>query len=368
MIKEIGYRLFSIFYKIFTVFPQDPESVFLIATHDKSAEGNIGIVADKLAREMPEYKCTWLTRDNSYKNPIDYFLKKPYKLARSKYIFLDNAFLPLSYFKVRRGTKVVQLWHGTGAIKKFGQDYNTGKLGELERRANENITHLIVDSESVAVEYAGAFGVDDDKVMRIGLPRTDYVLDKDIMNKLKAQFYEAYGGLRQRKIVLYAPTFRDSEVDNPKINMDLQRISDLLGEEGVLLLRLHPLVAKNMPDEVKDNLPDNVFDMSLYPSVTGLLSVADILITDYSSIIYEYVLLERPIIFYAYDLEEFSRNGRSFYRDYETFVPGPIARNQDELEDNLKVCDNSKSKEFVQREIEHLDGKSTDRLFDLIFS
>ena len=140
-------------------------------------------------------------------------------------------------------------------------------------------------------------------------------------------------------------------------------------ENEVLLIRLHPHVAEHCPVGIWDMYPDKIRNVSDYPGVATLLSVADQLITDYSSIIYEYCLLERKMIFYAYDYEVFQKDGRNFYEDYEKFVPGMIVYTQPELEKNWHTAyeDDSQREQFCRRIFKYQDKNAVNRLLCLIF-
>jgi CDP-ribitol ribitolphosphotransferase len=284
---------------------------------------------------------------------------------------MDNVFLPMAYIRFPKKVKVIQLWHGTGTIKRFGQDVNTGTLRKLEKRANSRITHLIVNSEETRKKYAGAFGVTEDNVFIYGLPRTDMFFDQRIAKEKKRSFYRRYPGLIGKKLVLYAPTFRDSEILNPKLALDTDKMCKELPKDYVILLRLHPYVTEVYKKQgllpAKGN--DRVISMSSFGDINTLLLVSDYLITDYSSVIFEYCLLEKPIIFYAYDLEQFSDHGRGFYRPYEEFVPGPVVKDTRDILRLLKEnqYDLGKIRSFVNRNYRYLDGKSAERLYLHIF-
>lgn len=367
MIKKMGYLLFAFFYSVFRVFGIDEKKVFLVATHDDSPEGNIGIVAERLKKLDSRFVCIWFTRKDKISHPVNFFIRKAYHLATSGTVFLDNEFLPMAYFTFSKKVKVVQLWHGTGTIKRFGQDVNQGELKKLEYRANQNITHLIVNSESVKKEYASAFGVSEDRIHVLGMPRTDLLLLPDYLKEKRQDFFDEYPQLRGKRCILYAPTFRDDEVEFPRLHLDLEKLSAELAPEDAFLIRLHPHVAARIGTVFEEGKWDNIINVSGYSGVTTLLAASDVLVTDYSSIIFEYCIREKPIVFYAYDLEQFEEVGRSFYRDYRHFVPGNVVQNQEELIKCLKDADATQVQEFVRNEFVYLDGKSTSRLFELIF-
>ncbi len=367
MIKIIGYLIFAAFFYFFRLFGTNENKVFLVATHDDSPEGNIGIVAEAIRKRYADKRCIWFTRKDKITNPINFFVKKAYHLATSGYVFLDNEFLPMAYVRFARGVKVVQLWHGTGTIKRFGQDVNTGFLKRLEYRANQRITHLIVNSEAVKREYASAFAVAEEKIYVIGNPRTDLLLNEAFLKKKREAFLQEYPALDGKRCILYAPTFRDAEVDAPRIALDLDRMSRELADNEVLMLRLHPHVAGHFGRISEGKDWAHIINMSAYRGITTLLAVADVLVTDYSSVIFEYCIRRKPMIFYAYDLSDFETRGRGFYRDYKSFVPGKVVRDQDELMAALRSCDGSEASGFVRDNFPYLDGKSTDRLLQLIF-
>ncbi len=376
--KVIGYLIFAGFYYIFRLFCRvQPKKVFGIMTHDGSRDGNVGAMVEYLKEREEGYSFQFIKKAdrrmvknlNIMKGKVSFFIGKPYHLATSKFVLLDNVFLPFAYLTFRKDVLVIQLWHGTGTIKRFGQDVNTGRLKEQERRANSRITHLIVNSDVAKKEYARSFGISEDRVFIQGLPRTDLFFDELKIADRKKKFYEQYPELADKKLVLYAPTFRDKEKDNPKLALELDKLCSEMSKDYVLMLRLHPFVMEAYKKEGHTYQEENVVSMSDYPHLNTLLLVADYLITDYSSIIFEYCLMKKPMIFYAYDLEEFSDHGRGFYRPYEEYVPGPIVPSTDEIIHALKEdqFDLEKIRTFVKKNYRYLDGKSAERIYLHIF-
>ena len=379
--KTIGYYLFALVYYISRLLPVKKKRVLCIMTHDDGEGSNVSLVAKALRKESQEYSFAFITKKDimlvkslaDWRKTLTFFLIKPYQMARAEIILLDNIFLPFAYLRRRKGTKVVQLWHGTGTIKKFGQDVNTGKLKQLEKRANANITHLIVNSPAMKELYAGAFGVEKSCVYPIGLPKTDELLkrihrfQRENRNSDKEEIYQKYRIPEQTKLVLYAPTFRDDEVDNPRIEKQVEEIVEGLPEGYVIGLRLHPFVAKNLGD-----LPvgDRVYQLSFEDDLNTLLMAADLLITDYSSIIFEYCLRLRPMIFFAYDYEAFSKQGRGFYYPYQSYVPGPVAYTGKEVCRLIQEehFDAERMQSFIEENYHSLDGNATGRLIALLDS
>lgn len=369
MLKKIGYFLFALCFTMFRIAPLNRNKVFFVATHDDSEEGNIGIVAGAIRRCMPEKKCVFLTKGDGIRHPFSFFFGKAFHMATAATIFLDNEFMPMAYTRISHRAKVVQLWHGTGTIKKFGLDSDTGEVARLAKKANRRLTHLIVNSEMTKKQYAGAFGVPVERIYMLGLPRTDLILNKEKMHQLGETFYRRYPELEGKHCSLYAPTFRDSEVDNPVIGLDFDSFLSCMKEDEVLLVRLHPHVAANCPISIWERYRGKIVNVSDYPGVATLMAVSQRLITDYSSIIFEYCLLDREILFYAYDYENFQKEGRNFYESYPDFVPGPVAYDQQELERLWceHQLDHQQLQVFRKNMFRYLDQNATKRLLELIF-
>ena len=378
MIKTIGYYIFAVVFYICRLLPINNKKVFCIMTHDDGEDSNVSLVAKKLQKLNDSYSFSYITKTETesirkLKNLSKlfvFFFIKPYHLARSKFILMDNVFLPMAYIRVKKNTKVIQLWHGTGTIKKFGQDVNTGRLKEQERRANRNITHLIVNNNQIAELYAKAFGIDIQKVYPIGLPKTDDILNRmrranqDNVNIDKKSIYTKYNLPIEKKLILYAPTFRDINLGSDTVLKNVEDIAQKLPEDYILGLRLHPYVARM----AKRLHKENVCDLSDERSLSELIMASDLLITDYSSIIYEYCITRKPMIFYAHDLDDFISNGRGFYNDYASNVPGPVIKSNDEVIDIISREDYSIDiiHTFISNNFPNLDGKATERIINII--
>ena len=298
-IKELSYALFAFNYKLGSMLPTKKNFVFSIMTHDESPSGNIRTLTKYLSK-VGKYSFYYVSKEER-KAYFHLLFVLPFVMSRAEIILMDNAFMPMSFFKVRKETKVLQLWHGTGSIKKFGQDSNTGRLRELEKRHNANIDCLFVNSAGLVREYAGAFGVPESKVYATGLPRTDWLLtllsDKDRAEKIEeisgniAKFMGG-GSLKDKKIILYAPTFRDNETDNPKLHMNVSKLAETLPDDYLIFLKLHPFVSRTFKGS---DLPAGIINVSDYQDLNELMVVSCGLITDYSSIIFDYVVLDKPM-------------------------------------------------------------------------
>ncbi|GAB4318033.1 MAG: CDP-glycerol glycerophosphotransferase family protein [Methanobacteriaceae archaeon] len=375
--KGLAYNIMAIVYYLSYLFPINRKKILLIMTHDSSDQGNVGSVYRYLQQKNPELIFKKVNRDNYafkrknlFRNLFFMFVVLPYHIATSMIIFMDNVFLPFSAIKPKNDTKLVQLWHGTGSLKKFGMDFEEGWIKKRGLKVNLHTTHFIVGSTWMKEIYKTAFRAPENKIYNIGCPRTDIFFDKKLIKEAEEEFSKKFPQLNDKTFILYAPTFRDDE--ETSIELDIEKFMSNMDEKIILGLRLHPKIAKKfeLGEIVSKNHWGRVFNFSRYPKLNTLLINTDILITDYSSIIYEFAIMKKPIIFYSYDLEKFEKSGRGFYKDYKSNVPGPIARNTQELVDIIK------KKSFMSYDmdlfqdvfLDKCDGNSRKRLYNLLLN
>lgn len=267
--------------------------------------------------------------------------------AQSKCVFLTDNFDPLYAHQPRKETKVIQLWHACGAFKKWG--FSTldlawgGKREDFLRFPLHNTyTDVFVSSEAVIPCYAEAFNCSERKIKAFGTPRTDVYFDSEFVSAQRDELLKIFPEIGDRKIILYAPTFRGNSPDLAynEDPLDYGKLKEAFGDEYAVVLKLHPFTARKfgLTDEEKEKYGDFVFNGSNSVKIETALCAADILIADYSSLIFEYSLLNKPMLFYAYDLEQYEHD-RSFYFEYKSFVPGKIVVNNDEIVEAIKNGD-----------------------------
>jgi CDP-glycerol glycerophosphotransferase (TagB/SpsB family) len=224
-------------------------------------------------------------------------------------------------------------------------------------------TYVLCSSPAVQAIYAEAFEVSPERVLTLGSPRDDVLLDDSRHAALKKEVQQKYALDPRRRTLIYAPTFRDS-VDF-SLPFNLHKLREIIGGQWQLLFRLHSSI-KTRP-VLDDELAEFVIDVSAAYDVQPLLLAADALISDYSSIVFDYALLNRPMIFYAYDLDNYLAM-RELYFGYEGFVPGPIARTEDELYALLENIEGVKARyqqqivSFARRFIAPADAGSCRRV------
>ena len=193
-------------------------------------------------------------------------------------------------------------------------------------------------------------------------------MDKAYAERVRTQFFERHPKLKGKKIVLFAPTFRGNgqmSAHYPKNAFHPQTILEGLGDDYAIIIKLHPFCKERF--EIPMNYRNQIIDLSDEDELNDLLFVTDLLITDYSSVIFEASLLDIPMLFYAYDLYLYIKN-RDFYYDFESFVPGKIVFSEGELIKSIKANDfeQHKIKGFKNKFFDSLDGKSSQRVADLV--
>ncbi|WP_346111409.1 CDP-glycerol glycerophosphotransferase family protein [Nonomuraea maheshkhaliensis] len=288
-------------------------------------------------------------------------------LARSRHI-ITNSFLPV-WFRAREDQVVVQTWHGTPA-KLIGGDQS-----HMKRDPRPPIWHrqvaevrgwdlLLSQSPWATPVLRKAFGYKGE-ILESGLPRND-VLNSPDRDALAAAVRERLGLAEGKRVVLYAPTWRDYDRKNAMVKLDLAKAREALGADHEILVRAHPMQAAPA-------VPDIARDVTTYPDIADLLLVADVLVTDYSSVMFDFAATGKPIVLYGYDLAKYSAK-RGLYIDLPEQAPGPLLSTSADVVDALRSIDEVAAAHadrydafratFAPRD----DGKATARVVDHLFS
>ncbi len=290
------------------------------------------------------YRCVLCLKPKHAGNPISAqirsfcnYLRFIYYYAQCRCVFLTDYYFPVYAAKPREGTKVVQLWHACGAFKKWGYSTLGSTWGDKKGRMIERYpihntyTDVPVSAEKVIPFYADAFRCDESVIKPLGVPRTDRYFDPAFVSQARQRVLSRFPEIGNRKIILYAPTFRGTSMYDAHNDgfPDFAVMKEALGEEYAVLSKLHPFVeqSRTEPPHSQDGFS---FTADKDLPIEICLCAADLLISDYSSLIFEYALLERPMVFFAYDLDVYDKE-RGFYQPYRSFVPGPVAVDTDAL-------------------------------------
>ncbi|MEU8590094.1 bifunctional glycosyltransferase family 2 protein/CDP-glycerol:glycerophosphate glycerophosphotransferase [Streptomyces sp. NPDC048664] len=299
-------------------------------------------------------------------------------LAQAEF-WIDNQGFPLRLAK-RPETTYIQTWHGS-ALKKMGFDEPGCRvMSEQEQSAYQEaldrFDHFLVRSEHDVRTLARAYRIPERKLLRTGYPRNDALVraarDPRAPDPAARALAERLGIAPDRRVLLYAPTFRtreDGGVRAFEFPFDVERFADRFGDRCTLVVRTHYLNQVSLPPSVQGR----VVDATGEPDITPLLLLADALVTDYSSVMFDYALLRRPLVFYAHDWEEYAQDIRGTYFDLLQEAPGPVVRTEDELFAvlaDLAAVGNqyeARLKEFVDRYGEYDRGDAAARVVDRFF-
>ncbi len=288
--------------------------------------------------------------------------KIQYYLLTSKVIVTDDYISYLRYTKLRKGQKLFQIWHACGAFKKFGLDADTVLDEREEKASHSQYSAVAVTSEKCRKFYAGAMGISEDICLPIGLPRTD-LLFKDA-EKLKESVYAKHPEFRDKRIYLFAPTFR--EKDGVKVDydpvIDWNTLSKSLADDEVFVIRRHPV----MKYELINKEYNNIIDLS-DESTLALTAAADVLITDYSSVMYDACLLGVSTVFYCPDYKEYTRG---FYLNFPDDLPGEMVSEPEKLLDAIRNAKENlpvqRIEKFRNEQISACDGHAAERAAQVI--
>lgn len=329
--------------------------------------------------ECGDYKLLYISLGQHRVPRFTYFVHCVHALreiATAEYVFLNDASDVISCVNLRDQTKVVQLWHACGAFKKWGMSTADLKFGGtreqiLRHPFYKNLSLVTVSSPEVVWAYAEAMGLEKqrDIIKPLGVSRTDVFFSEAFILRARAHVQDLFPQTKNKKVILYAPTFRGrvSKASGPD-RLDIDGLRKTLSKDYVLLIKHHPFV-RDHPAVPKD-CDGFAFDVSGAIEIEDLLCVADVCITDYSSIVFEYSLFERPMLFFAYDKGDYD-DWRGFYYNYEEFVPGPIFENNEDLIEYLmhldERYDGEKVTKFRQRFMSSCDGHATDRIVREVF-
>jgi len=340
--------------------------ITLISRQNNKPTQDIEILANELTKEMPKYKVIILSKklESGLLNKIKYafhMLKQMYHIATSKVVILDSYCIVISLLHHKKNLKVIQMWHGIGLLKKAGYSI----LGKEEGRSikiatlmkmHKNYDYIFASAESCRKSISEVFNESIDKVVVYPLPRINLLIDKKYQSETKEKIYLQYPDIKNKKNIVYVPTYRK---DNEELINAIDKLVESIDYKKYnLIIKLHPLTEYNK--EIKNAIIDKEF------STTEMLFIADYVIADYSTVIFEAAILNKPLFFYTYDMKEYAKK-RDFFIDYEKEMPGIITDSAKEIMNNIKSnnYDLNKIKKFSEKYIE-IKGNPTKNICSFI--
>ncbi len=391
-LREIlnGRRLKKLYRMLFLalgLLPRNQRLVIFESFHGKQFSDNPRAIYEFMKKNHPQYKLVW----SADRRNLGIFKSKkiPYiKRLSIKWFFLKatakfwvvNSRLPL-WIPMPKKTIYVQTWHGT-PLKKLASDMEEVLMpGTNTKNYKKNFLseaskwdYLISPNAYSTEIFKRAFQFNK-TVIESGYPRNDFLINNDNMSTINTIKINADLPLN-KKIILYAPTWRDNQFYSKgkykfDLKMDLERMKSEFGDEYIIILRLHYLVAENLDLTGYEGF---VFDFSYHEDIRELYLIADLLITDYSSVFFDYANLKRPMLFFVYDIEDYRDNLRGFYFDFEEKAPGPLVKNTEEIIKEIKNIDEngfipSPNIEAFYKKFCYLeDGKASERVVNQVFN
>lgn len=346
-------------------------------------DNNVLFISDVRDRMGGNFECVYEAMDKDKWN-VDIFLKDKQlhketladartiarKLRSAKYIFLEDVFNYLQFYTPLPGQEIIQLWHAAGAYKKFG--FSRTEKDLKVSPGHRKYTKAITSAGSIAHNYAEAYGISEDRIIAAGVPRTDIFYSEEWRERINREFRDAHPEIAGRRIIFLAPTYRGTKVPLAYYDMNripLDELKKKFGDEYVLVTKFHPAAYNNMLLKGEKLGGDDGFwiDVSDVRDINDIMPAADIMITDYSSIIFDWLLLDRPVIYYVYDKAEYAGD-RGMYYPFEDYVYGAVAENEEELMKAIEEQDMMQDKRdaFRKRFMDACDGHATERVLSLL--
>ena len=356
------------FYLACSLLPVRADKVVFASARAEKLEGNLKFIHDEMATRRPELRSVLLLERYSYDfwGKVVYFLKlvrASYHLATAHYVFVDNAYLPVHVGPHRSRTKVIQVWHAGGALKKFGLDTCPPNRAVENRFIHKYYDYVIVGSPAAIGPYASALRTPEDRVLPLGIARTDFFFDSEAMARARASVLAAHPELAGRKVVLYAPTFRGySDEKRPHQGLDATLLRERIGDDFAIVHKTHPVFA---PDRIEGAGYDVVVGVEF--DINELFTITDVLITDYSSSIFEYALLRKPLVLLVEDLDDYERDP-GFYLDFRAEMIGEFAQDSAEVAEIIARGDYDLSRydAFIATHCANDDGHASERLIGFL--
>lgn len=386
--KRIVIRCFKVVYKCMQkTVSVDDHTVIFIAFHGRGYTDNPKYIHQEMLKQdrFDDYTFIWPVKNpNSTKierskviryNSLSYF----YYMCKAKY-WIVNCKLP-KHIQKKENQVYLQTWHGT-PLKRLAHDivevenqtfYRSGMSRQQMTDTYDNdvakYNYMIAPNEFSFQVFQSAFRINPERLIKTGYPRNDFLTNctnekiQEVKEKLKIP--------KDKKVILYAPTWRDNSFNTRGYTFELKanfhRWKEVLGQDYIVLFKPHYLIINKF--EGDKSLDDFVIRIDANADINDLYIISDLLVTDYSSVFFDYANLNRPMYFYMFDLEEYADELRGFYFDIHETMPGDIIQNEEELLQKMKdgSYDYQKLADFNAKFNAWQDGKASQRVIDWVF-
>lgn len=384
--KQLIKKITIFIYEYLTyLIPLNKKMIIFQSNNGVNYTGNPKAVYEEMVHRGldQKYQCIWFLYDTDIEIPgkckkvrNNYF---PYfwHLMRAKVWVFDSR--QPQHVRKKKGVTYIQTWHGT-PLKKLALDMDHMDMGgntdieEYHRQFRvtcQDWDYLVSQNHFSTEIFKSCFAFSDRPILEIGYPRND-ILMTDNKKAVIDEYKEMLGLPKDKKIILYAPTWRDNEYSEKgkynfasKLDFDMAR--EALSDEYIFIVKYHYLVSDQIDWSSHKGF---VYTFDETKDIAWLYLVSDMMITDYSSVMFDYSLLRRPMLFFAYDLENYKDNLRGFYFDFAEEAPGPISRTTEQLIDDIKNYDESlwheKYEAYHKKFNDVDDGHASQKIIDVI--
>lgn len=347
----------------------DQTTVLFLTEHNDELRSNLKAVHDRMIERGldKDFRILVNARAAALRSqPKMSWIRVMKDLAKSDIIFVDDHVGTFDWLKLRDDTTVIQLWHAGAGFKSSGYSRWGHQGCPAPISCHRQYTYGIAGSKNIAPFFSEVWGMSDELVLPTGMPRMDEYLDKEYQKQKTEELYQQFPMCRGKKVMLFAPTYRGANQSTayyPYELIDFERLYKECGDEYVVLFKMHPWVNNKLKIEKK--YKNKFLDVKEYPDINDLFYITDLLITDYSSNIFEYSLMHKPMMFFAYDKIQYSFS-RGFHRDYEEAAPGKVCYTFDELMDAFAARDfeYEKVQKYIEHHFDYIDSGASDRVIN----
>ena len=385
-IKVIIQFIFKCLFQLVGLFPANKNIIMFESFLGKQYSDNPRALYEYIKEHYPHFKLYWSVdsklsinfKEKDIQVVSRFSLKWLFLMASAKY-WISNSRMPIWIPKPKH-TTYIQTWHGT-PLKRLAMDmqevYMPGTNTEHYKKEfikEANYWDYLISPNAYSTEiFSRAFAFKN-KILETGYPRNDFLCEANNEQTI-LELKKRINIPLNKKIILYAPTWRDNQYDDDgqykfDLELDLAYLRETLEDEYIIVLRLHYLVASKLDFSGFEGF---VFDFSQYEDIRELYLISDVLITDYSSVFFDFAILKRPMIFFVYDIEDYRDRLRGFYFDFEKKAPGPLVKTTEKVITEIKKIDANgfvlpdNYEEFYHQFCSWEDGNASKRVIEQVF-